>query len=231
MSFLQPRPPSTHDLYGPMHKGLRYALCQMLTRLGAADPLDDAAVDRLMIELRAQLDLSEHHRENEDRHVHTALEARAPGASVRMAHAHDVHRLIVDELDVLIVRTEQAEARERPKLLKEIYLTFSSYVAEDFAHMAEEEQVMLPVLQSLFTDTELQAIEDRILADTAPHDMVSGARMMVPAYNRKERFELLSTVRATAPAEAFDAILERAVRPLLSKEDWDHLVKILTITV
>lgn len=223
MTYLSPRPLATHDFYGPIHKGLRYALSQMLVRLGCADAGDRAALAQLMADVRGLLDLSAHHLENEDLHVHAALEARAPGASLRLIQAHDHHRLSFEELEVLTRQVERAPPDDQPELLRRLYLRFSEFVADDLAHMAEEEQVILPVLQCLFTDAELQGIEDRIMSGLSPEDMIGFGRILIPAANRQERIALFSAVRANAPAPAFEAILTLSAKPALSEGDWRDL--------
>ncbi len=52
MSFIQAKPRSTHDFYAPIHKGIRLGLCQMLTRLGAADA-GDPNLAQMLADLRA----------------------------------------------------------------------------------------------------------------------------------------------------------------------------------
>ncbi|MFC3080165.1 hypothetical protein ACFODL_18855 [Phenylobacterium terrae] len=223
MTYLSPRPLATHDFYGPIHKGLRFAMTQLLVRLGCADTRDGAGLAQLMADVRALLDLSAHHLENEDLHVHAALEARAPGASLRLMQAHDHHRLSFEEIEVLTRQVDRAHPDDRPQMLRRLYLRFSEFVADDLAHMAEEEQVILPVLQSLFTDAELQRIEDRIMSGLTPEDMIGFGRILIPAANREERIALLSAVRANAPAPAFEAILTLSAKPTLSDADWSHL--------
>lgn len=223
MTYLSPRPLATHDFYGPIHKGLRFAMTQLLVRLGCADARDGAAVAQLMADVRGLLDLSAHHLENEDLHVHAALESRAPGASLRLIQAHDHHRLSFEEIEVLTRQVDRAAPDDRPEMLRRLYLRYSEFVADDLAHMAEEEQVILPVLQSLFSDAELQGIEDRIMSGLSAEDMIGFGRILIPAANREERIALLSAVRATAPAPAFEAILTLSAKPTLSDPDWRHL--------
>jgi len=222
MSFLPARPQATHDFYGAVHKGLRLALGQMLVRLGAADPAD-ADLPGLMAELRDQCRLSEHHLTHEDEVIHTALEARAPGSTLRLAQAHEHHRATFGELEAMIRQVEAAPAEAKVRRLRDLYLRFSLFVAEDFAHMAEEEQFMLPILQSLFTDEELMDMEDRIVSGLAPEEMVAVARLMIPAATRTDRLAMLGAMRANAPAEAFAAIIGLAAQPTLSPADFAHL--------
>lgn len=224
MSFIQAKAPATHDFYGAIHKGLRLALSQLLVRLGAADPADaDLAV--LLADLRGQCTLSEHHLANEDQVIHAALEERAPGATRRLALDHEHHRDAFGEIEALIRQVEQADMSGKAHRLRALYLRFSLFVANDFAHMAEEEQLMLPILQSLFTDDELSHMEDRIVSALSPEEMVVFASLMIPAATRSDRLAMLDAIRANAPAEAFAAIIGHAARPTLSAADFAHLAE------
>ena len=48
MSLVKARPTATHDFYGPVHKGLRFAQSQMLVRLGACDGRDTKVLTQLI---------------------------------------------------------------------------------------------------------------------------------------------------------------------------------------
>jgi hypothetical protein len=223
MSFIQAKPLATHDFYGPIHKGLRLAQTQMLVRLGACGGDDEAELAQLLADLATLCRVAEHHLENEDSWVHSALEDRAPGSTVRLVESHAHHRQSLESLEALIGRVQAAEPCERARRLKQLYLRFSLFMADDLAHMAEEEELMLPVLQSLFTDEELAGIEDRILSALTPEEIIGFGRFMIPAATRADRISLLSTMRANAPAEAFAAIMELSARPSLNQGDYAHL--------
>ncbi|HYD99671.1 MAG TPA: hemerythrin domain-containing protein [Alphaproteobacteria bacterium] len=214
---------ATYDFYAPIHKGLRAASTQLLVRIGATDFADPAATAALLGALRRQLALAAAHLEHEDRHIHAALEARAPGASGTLESQHDDHRAGFAELAGLIAGIEAAGPAARPALGHRLYLAYSRFVAEDFEHMAEEETVVLPELQRLFSDAELMAIEGAILAEIEPPEMMEYMRLMLPAMNRTERAGLLGLMRQGAPPEAFAAVLDHAARPLLPPEEWRDL--------
>ena len=223
MSFIQPKPSATHDFYGPIHKGLRLAQTQLLVRLGACGGDDDTELSQLLADLGGFCLMAMHHLENEDRWVHAALEERAPGATARLEESHVHHRQSFGALQGLIARVETAVRCDRPRRLKQLYLRFSLFMADDLAHMAEEEELMLPMLQSLFTDEELSDIEDHILSGLSPGEIVAFGRLMIPAATRPDRISLLSAMRANAPAEAFEAIMAFAARPSLCHADYVHL--------
>jgi hypothetical protein len=223
MSFIQPKPLATHDFYGPIHKGLRLAQTQLLVRLGACGGDDDTELSQLLADLDAFCLMARHHLENEDRWVHSALEERAPGSTTRLEESHADHRQSFGALHGLIARVETAVRCDRARRLKQLYLRFSLFMADDLAHMAEEEELLLPMLQSLFTDEELSDIEDHILSGLSPDEIVAFGRLMIPAATRADRISLLSAVRANAPAEAFEAIMTFAARPSLCHGDYVHL--------
>jgi hypothetical protein len=223
VSFIQSRPVATHNFYGPIHKGLRLAQTRMLVRLGACGGDDADEMTAVLGDLAVLLHQAEHHLENEDLWVHTALEARAPGATARLVQSHEHHRADFEELTALIRAAEAAEPADREPAMRRLYLRFSRFMAEDFAHMAEEEQVILPVLQSLFTDQELAEIEHRIVSAIPPDEMMAYGRLMIPAATRAGRVALVSGIRAGAPPEAFAALMENAARPSLSERDYAHL--------
>ena len=73
------------------------------------------------------------------------------------------------------------------------------------------------------TDEELIAMEARIVSAIAPDKMIEYLKLMIPGMNPAERAGFLAFVRAGAPAEAFDAILNFAARPTLSAPDYEAL--------
>jgi hypothetical protein len=216
MSFIKARPRARHDFYSKVHKGLRLAESQLLVRLGACDGQDPDELTQLMADMVGFMAMAEHHLENEDRWIHTALEARAPGAAGGLAQGHLHHRRDFDELEALIGGIETQQGAARAKALQALYLRFTRYVAEDFLHMSEEEQLILPVLQSLFTDAELIAIEHDIVAALSPEQAIDFARLMIPASNPSERLEWVGGLREAAPPEAFAAVMALAAQPTLS---------------
>lgn len=223
MSFVQAKPVATHDFYARIHKGLRLAQSQMLSRLGACGGDDAEELKTLLSDLIGLMSIAEHHLENEDRWVHTALEARAPGSTIRLVQSHEHHQQTFEEIEALIGKVETARPEMRGQALRALYLRFSQYMADDLAHMAEEEQLMQPVLQSLFTDEELIEIERTIVSGLSPQEKIATGRFMIPAATRAERIAFLSEVRAGAPAPAFEAIMNLAARPTLSEADYAHL--------
>lgn len=216
---------SRHDFYGPIHKGLRMALSGLLVKLGQTDFADGVAAAEMLAALRRQLHLSERHLHHEDVEIHGALEARAPGSTAALEGAHDHHRSAFSALEAFMQAIEAAEAEERRVLGRALYLRFSQFVAEDFVHMADEETVTLPLLHELFDDAELIAMHERIVGALAPDMAIAFMQLIIPAIEAGERVEFLSFARASAPPEAFEAILNFAARPALAPAEFARLTE------
>jgi hypothetical protein len=88
--------------------------------------------------------------------------------------------------------------------------------------MHVEETAHNAVLWARYTDAELLAIHDALVASIPPQEMMTVARWMVPFMNPLERFHLLADIRAKAPKEAFEAILATA-RAHLAAAEWAKL--------
>lgn len=214
---------ATHDLYGPVHKGLRRSSTQLLCRLGNTDADDAPGLSALLDELEAQLALSAAHLMEEDRHIHPALESRAPRAALGLKAQHCRHEQAISGIRQAIEETRSATSKDRGRALHALYLRYSAFVGEDLAHMHEEETVIQPLLQTHFSDDELLEIEGQIVKAIAPQVLVNYLRIIVPAANPTERATMLAGMRAGAPAEAFQAIIRDVVRPSLSDTDWRDL--------
>ncbi|BDG74140.1 hypothetical protein [Roseomonas fluvialis] len=218
-----PKRPASFDLYGPVHKGLRLALCGLLTRLGAQDWTEAASTAALLDAMRGQLEISAAHLRHEEEHIHRLLDTRLPEGAVRPRHQHEAHDAAFADLALMIETIAAAPGAERPPLGRRLYLRFSTFVAEDFEHMAEEEQAVQPMLQALLSDAEMRAIEAGILAAIPPARAQDFLRLMLPAMSPPERAALVAGARANAPDDTAVAMIEGSAMVSLAPADWHDL--------
>ncbi len=80
-----------HDVYGLIHKGLRAFMLETLARLGRVDVEVPASFSGAVGQVRALLGTLREHLEHENTFLHSALEARAIGASAPTAIEHADH--------------------------------------------------------------------------------------------------------------------------------------------
>ncbi|MBB6486600.1 hypothetical protein [Rhizobium lusitanum] len=217
-----------YDIYGAVHKGLRKAGCDLLGRLGTADSHDAQETALLIGDLRNYLMLAASHVSHEDENIHVELAAKGV-STVKVDEQHDDHRTAFGELEELIVAWERAWPSHKPACGRKLYLAFAAYMADDLAHMHEEETMTAPLLWRNFTDNEILGIEMSIIASLPPEMSMAFMRMMIPAINPVERATLLGAMKKDAPPDIFQAVIDFAVRPSLSASDFTQLADALKL--
>lgn len=212
------------DMYAFIHKALRGFMMDTLHRVGRMD-LDDAAELR---ETLAQVDdllvFCQRHLEHENDFVHSAIEARRPGGARRTADDHLDHVASIQALRAEAAALPCHAVPERPALAQRLYLHLSLFVAENFQHMQIEETANNAALWALYTDDELVAIHDRLVASLPPAENALVARWMIPALNPAERAGLLGGLQLGAPPEVFEGMLGIA-RVQLDEAAWCKLAR------
>lgn len=209
------------DLYSGIHKALRLFMGDTLARLGRVDDadIDDLAhtlqqLDDLLAELR-------HHVRNENDFVHTAIEARRPGGASRTSCDHAEHLAEIAALEADSRALRLAGHGQRPALTQRLYRTLAGFVAENLRHMQIEESLNNATLWSMYSDVELAALHDSILASLQPQEMVTVVRWMARALSPQELAAMCQDMRAKMPPQVFfglfDLIRDELDSPRLAK--------------
>jgi hypothetical protein len=211
------------DLYASIHKALRSFMADTLRAVGRMDVDDEAERDATLQQLRALLDALEHHAQIEDEFIHPALQARRPGSAGETGADHERQRVVLRELRRQADQVAGAAGAPRTVTAHALYQHLSLFVAENLAHMHEEETANNAALWAEFTDDELAAIHDRIVASIDAQEMAQVIRWMAPSLTPYERSTLFGALQAKAPAEVFHRLLD-AARPHLAPREWNRLV-------
>lgn len=211
------------DLYASIHKALRSFMADTLRAVGRMDTDDGTERVATLAQLRSLLDLLEHHAQIEDEFIHLAMQSRRPGSAADCTAEHDRQRQVLRELRRQADAVDRGEDAARGGAAQALYQHLSLFVAENLAHMHEEETAHNAVLWAAFSDDELARIHDRIVASVAPQEMAQIIRWMAPSLTPRERASLFGGLQAKAPAEVFGRLLE-AARPHLAPRDWNRLI-------
>ncbi|MES2936976.1 MAG: hypothetical protein V4864_04795 [Pseudomonadota bacterium] len=217
------------DMYGGIHKALRALMADTLLAVGRMDCEDNLELAQTTERVMRLLDICAGHLKHENDFIHAAIEARAPGASDRIGHEHAEHLRHIAQLGDTVAALRAAPA-DRAPLAKALYAELSLFIAENFQHMHVEETAHNAVLWARYTDAELVAIHDALVASIPPEEMMFTVRWLVPCMNPAERLGLLSDIRGKAPAPAFEAMLN-VVRPHLGEGEWAKLARGLGLPV
>ena len=214
------------DLYAPIHKALRFFLTDTLQRVGSLDTDDASEMQATLGQLDALLVLCRSHLEHENEFVHPAIEARQPHGSSRTALDHVEHVQAIDALGDENGVLREAPAPRRDALAQRLYRHLALFVAENLQHMHIEETANNAALWAHYSDAELRALHERLLASLSQAETMQAMRWMLPALNPTERAGVLGAMRAKLPPPALGGMLA-ALRPHLSEGGWHKLARAL----
>lgn len=215
--------PSRHDIYAPIHKGLRACLAHTLTTLGRSDFSDADETLAAGAALRELLAFCSAHLRLEEQFIHPALETGEPGCTAGTTGEHQAHLATISALEAALIAIESESAPQRPALARALYRQLAVFVAENLEHMDAEECEHNPRLWQRHTDEEIRALEARQVSSLSPTESARALRWMLPNLNHGERAALLLKMRAAAPAAAFQGVMD-SIEPLLSRRERARLV-------
>ncbi|MDO9033078.1 MAG: hemerythrin domain-containing protein [Hydrogenophaga sp.] len=215
---------SRENLYAGIHKALRAFMTDTLLAVGRADPSDPQDVADASGRVIGLMDLCEAHVQHENSFVHPAIEARTPGVCGEVAQDHVAHLHHIQRLRAAAQQLPGLDAPLQAGALHALYLELSLFVADNLQHMHVEEMRHNAALWSAYTDAELRAIHDALVATIPPGEMMQVMRWMLPQMHALERLQVLGGMRQGAPAPVFQAVLD-VVQPHLSPRDWAKLTQ------
>ena len=175
------------DMYASIHKALRAFMADTLLGLGRMDVDDDLEFAQTCDRVMQLLDLCRAHLHHENQFVHAAMEARQPGSSQNIAGEHLEHEQAITALADGVNHLMACAKPARPAATLALYRQLALFVAHNFEHMHEEETAHNRVLWQCYTDAELAGVHDALVASIPPHEMMVGARWMVPYMSPAER--------------------------------------------
>lgn len=213
------------DLYASIHKALRLFMGDTLGRVGWLDTDDRAELDTTLAQVSTLLEACRAHLAKEDKFVHTALEARRPGACERIAREHGQH---LEAIAALEAEAAALRALPTPAAAQRLYRHLARFIGENFEHMHAEETQHNAALWAACSDAELIEVHQRILASIEPAEMATVLRWMVPAMSPAERAQMLGEIQRQMPPAAWQDVLD-TVRPHLHDAAWGKLARALGI--
>lgn len=193
--------------YRFIHKALRmlmFRTLQQAATLDAADATDRAALVAAVDEL---LKVCSEHLGHENTFFHAALRERAPRAVLAFDDDHQGHELSIGALRTQLGRVAAGGTAVRGEAYA-LYLALTRFTGENLEHMADEETRLTHTFWQHFSDAEIEAIEQRLLATFSPEKSAYYARWMARGLDDVELATLAAGAREGMPPAAFGGVLE-----------------------
>ncbi len=173
-------------------------------------------------------DMLNGHAQYENDRLHTLLKNRHSKIHEHAEedHAHQDEQLL--KIQGIINSISNAPTdEEKVSIGYTLYLTYRKFVADNLIHLHEEETMLLPELQRLYTDEELKQVEAPTYKKMTPEEMIGMMKVLFPHMNPSDRLAFLSDIKEIQP-EKFNAAWH-GIAPTLSQDEQTSLSKQLQI--
>lgn len=208
------------DLLTTVHKAIRAMIYETGGVLQTADFADEQAAGSVVERMQPFLGLLQEHHDLEEQFVFPPVKQFEPLLVDELQAQHDeVERLLAIASGAL-VGVRAADAGGRLGAGADLNRRFNELTAVFLEHLAHEEATLLPATWKHFTDEQLGAIQEAIMAFMPPERLMQALEWMFKGLNRTELVEILGGAEATMPPPALDAVKALGAE-ILAPDAWE----------
>lgn len=182
------------------HKYVSFALNDLERLVAKTDFRNQDETQKIITEFHAVVEMLEGHAQYEEEKLHEMLKRKGSTAFEHAEDEHEHYEELLDHLTNLLKELEGAvEEEERIELGYQFYLSYRKFVGENLLHLHGEETIILPELQRLYTDEELQAVEFDTYEKMTPEELVHMLEVLFPHMNPVDKEAFLKDIKESQP--------------------------------
>jgi len=190
------------------HKYVSSALNDLERLIARTDFCDLDALEEVLGAFLSLSEMLKGHAEYENNRLHSLLKQKNASSSI-YEHIEEDHaeqdRQLLEIAAIIRVISQEAEREKKIERGYHLYLTYRKFVADNLAHLHEEETQILPELQRLYSDSELRQVEAETYREMAPEHMIHMIEILFPHMNTHDRQAFLADIFTLEP-EKFDVV-------------------------
>ena len=198
-----------------IHKGLRAMLYDASVILQQTDFADASQAKNALTTINNVLYIFGRHAHHEDTYIFPLVETHEPelAKSFEDEHAED-HRLS-DQLKNLLTIYDYAELpEEKINCGSAIVKSLTDFLVFNLVHMGKEEIYINQALWKHYTDGQIIAANQQLVASIPPAELMANARWMLRAISNNDAIGWLKNIKQTAPAPVFNNLMQLAKEEL-----------------
>lgn len=179
------------------HKYVCAAINDVERLIAKTDFTSKAQAEKVKEAFDALIPMLRGHADYENSRLHRLLRER--GSDVYQ-HTEADHLLYEQKLQDLRHRLakvlESKILEEQIELGYELYIWFRKFAGDNLLHIHEEETILLPELQRLYSDKELSQVEFESYRVMMPDDLIHMMEVLFPHMNPQDRLAFLIDIQA-----------------------------------
>lgn len=188
------------------HKYVSFALNDLERKIAKTNFRSLEEVEKIKNEFETIVHMLKGHAQYENNALHELLRKKQSAVYV---HIEKEHQHYDDLLDDLLARLKKIliehHEDERVEIGYQFYLWYRKFVGENLLHLHEEETVILPELQRLYTDKELKAVEADTYHRMTPAQMIEMMEILFPHMNPDDKEAFLTDIKESQPKKFIEA--------------------------
>lgn len=179
------------------HKYVCAAINDVERLIAKTDFTSAAQTAKVKEALGALVPMLQGHADYEKSRLHRLLRERGSDIYRHAEEDHCAFDQALDDLNNRLARVlESTVLEEQVELGNQLYLWFRKFAGDNLLHLHEEETVILPELQKLYTDEELRKVEFESYTVMTPEDLVHMMEILFPHMNPDDRMAFLADIKA-----------------------------------
>ena len=202
------------NIFNQIHKALRALLYDTALTMQQTDFQDHEEAELALEKLKQTLDIFDKHAMHEDSSVLPAIQAYEPSLVDAFEKEHVEDHALAEKLRQLVTEFARAEIKDRQTIGHSILHSFIAFLSFNLDHMAKEETVLNERLWRYYSDVEIMALNQRIIADISPEEMKFTSAWMMKGMSNAEITKWLKSVQTNAPEAVFSALFSIAEKEL-----------------
>jgi hypothetical protein len=210
------------NIFYQIHKGLRAMLYDTALSLQLTDfsNTDDAAL--AFEKLEQVLSVFYAHASHEDAHILPLLKPFQPALINEFDSEHEKDEFMTHRINHLVQAYHHAAGDAKPHAGEAICKAFNEFIAFNLYHMNKEEEKINPVLWGNYSDEQIKAVQQAIVAGIPKDEMMITSKWMLLGINDTEIIIWLKSIKNNAPDFVFQSMLSLAEQ-VLPNSRWERV--------
>ena len=210
------------------HKYVSFALNDLERLIAKTDFRDSLEVERIKQEFQAVLQMLKGHAHYENNALHELLRKKGSKVYEHVEQDHKHYDMLLEDLqNKLNGVLESTLEEELLELGYQFYLAFRKFVGENLIHLHEEETIILPELQRLYSDEELRLVEFDTYRRMTVEQMIHMLEVLFPHMNASDREFFLGEIKDSEPEKFSQVWL--GIEPKLPSKEREYLAEKLLL--
>jgi len=210
------------------HKYVSAAVNDVERLIAKTDFRVRAEVEKVKHEFDALVGMLKGHAHYENDALHSLLKKKNSAVYMQIEDDHKEYDETLANLDRLLTKAmESASEKEQVENGYQFYLWFRKFAGDNLLHLHEEETIILPELQRLYSDEELREVEAKTYKVMTAQELVEMMEVLFPHMNPSDHEAFLSDIKCCEPEKFAQAWV--GIQARLEPRERDAVAKKLGI--